>query len=311
MVSLTGSLDPSFNPDPACHTPLTVIYNEVRYLVDMLLTDHPGSGSISAYFAARAQHEGAVQQDLLPMMVFLALSDQPYDMALPLAATWSLHLAAAHFADEAQDQGALAKVHDSLLALAVANKALAQLTTDGDTLRDVLEAVGQVAALGVAAQGDEQRNGRDWSRNDYFRSITGKAAAIIATGIWLGGRVVTTDATTLTALKEFGLALGMVIQLSDDCLDLAEDLAQGTFTLPVLEGLALTEHPHHKTLARLIGQPVITPAEANQISHILNDMGAVTACQRLIRAYQLQAGAVFALFPGLERYFSNYVAART
>ena len=54
---------------------------------------------------------------------------------------------------------------------------------------------------------------------------------------WLDRRSSELD-ETLALLQEFGLALGMMVQLSDDCLDLAEDLANGTLTLPVLEGLA-------------------------------------------------------------------------
>jgi len=157
----------------------------------------------------------------------------------------------------------------------------------------------------------EWKHGRFWSKSDYFRSIAGKAAAIIATGVWLGGRLATDDSQTLTALKEFGLALGMSIQISDDCLDLAEDLMNGTFTLPVIEGLALPEHPDYPALQRLLNRRPLTAVDAQEIIRTLEGMGALTRCKRIIRAYQVQAAAAFTLFPGLEPHFANYVAAET
>lgn len=310
MPSLTSSLQTSTDLSSGSSLPLSAVYNEVSSFVAMLLADYPGSGSIAAYFAARAQHEGAVKQDLLPLLVFMAIDNRGYGKAIPLAAAWGLHLAAAHLVDEAQDRGNLANVHDSVLALGAANVALAQLDSDEDALRDLLDAMGQVAILSIHSQRGEQNDGSIRSRTEYFRSIAGKAAAIIATGIWLGGRLATDDAQTLTALKEFGLALGMAIQLSDDCFDLAEDLSNGIFTLPVIEAMALVDHPQHDVLARLLDQGKLPPAAVRQVIHILAEMGAVAACERIIRAYQIQAAAAFAIFPGLGEYFSNYVAVR-
>lgn len=280
-------------------------------LIDALLSDFPESESVSSYFAQRAQHELAIKQDLLPLLVFEAVGGHPTAFAMPLAAAWALQLAAAHWVDDAQDNGNMQQMHHSVLAMGTANVALAQLDTDADTLRDLMDAIGRVTALGASAQRDEWKNGRFWSKPDYFRSIAGKAAAIIATGIWLGGRLTTDDAQTLAVLKEFGLALGMSIQIADDCLDLAEDLMNGTFTLPVIEGLVLVDHPDYPVLQRLLTYQPITDATAQEIIRILEGMGALTRCNRIIRAYQTQAAAAFTLFPGLEPHFANYVAAET
>lgn len=252
-----------------------------------------------------------MRQDLLPLLAYTAMSNQSTSVAMPLTAAWALHLAAAHLVDAAQDGGSLEGLHQSILALGAANVALAELNADRDTLCDLLDAMGRVAALGARAQGDEYVYGRTWSRAAYFRSIAGKSAAIIATGIWLGGRLATVDEQILAALQEFGLALGMAIQISDDCLDLAEDLVNGTFTLPVIEGLALVEHPDHPTLKQLLSQQPIKVENTQEIMQILERMGALAKCQQVIRAYQIQAAAIFTLFPSLEPYFASYVAAQS
>lgn len=293
---------------------LNAVHQEMQALINECLSEcitSERSGHVSSYFSRRGQSQRAIKQDLLPLLVFTAISNQPYIRALPLAACWALHLAAAHLIDAVQDRGDIAGVHASVLALGVANIVLAQLEVDGDAVRDILDAVGRVVVLGVQAQGDELRHGRIWTRDDYFRSIAGKAASIIATGAWMGGRLVTEDGTTLTALKEFGFALGMTIQISDDCLDLEEDLENGTYTLPVIEGLTLTTHTDYPQLEQLLQRSPLLVEERQAIVRILENMGVFVACQRLIRAYQVQSAAAFLLFPKLEPYFCDYVAATT
>lgn len=286
-------------------------HRELRGFVDALLFEFPKNEGVSAYFARRSRHQLAVKQDLLPLLVFTAISQKTPSDAIPLAASWALNLGAAHWIDNAQDQKDLTLAHLGALSMGIANVALSQLNTDEDTLRDLLEAMGRVTVLGVSGQKSEMERGRIWSRSEYYSSIAGKAAAIVATGIWLGGRLATDDTQTLTVLKEFGLALGMAIQLSDDCLDLAEDLSNGTCTLPVIEGLARANHPTHLELKELITRHSLSTTEVQRVISILENMGAITTCKRVIRAYQIQAASAFALFPNLEPYLGSYVTTET
>lgn len=287
---------------------LTAAHGELRAFVDVLLSELPESGAVSEYFVKRARHEQAVKQDLLPLLVYQAVGNRAHSKAMPLVAAWALYLAASHLLDEAQDNGRFQAVNDGVIALGLANVALAQLDVDEDTLRDILDAVGRVAVLGANAQSDELEHGRIRSRTDYFRNIIGKAASIIATGVWIGGRMATGDSETLSLLKEFGLALGITIQISDDCLDLAEDLANGTYTLPVIEGLSMTAHPEYLRLKRLIDGTSLQEGAAEEVVQVLERMGAIDACRRMARAYQAQVAAVFEPLPGLATYFADYVA---
>lgn len=310
-MNLANDLPDFFSPVHMRLLPLDVLYKKLIGFVDALLSDFPGSESVLIYFSYRLQHKPSIGQDLMPLLVYEAIGGRKDATVMPLAASWALNLAASHFLDEAQDNGRFEKVNDAIMAIGLANVALAQLDTDEDTLRDILDAVGRITSLGAVAQNDELRNGRIWTEAEYFRNVAGKAAAIIATGAWMGGRLATDKAEKLNLLREFGLVLGMANQISDDCLDLAEDLAQGTYTLPVIKGLALKAHPDHATLTQLITQPTLMERDIQAIMDILTKMGTIDACKRIVRAYQVQAAAVFKIIPGLKAYFANYVVPKS
>ncbi|HRQ42421.1 MAG TPA: class 1 isoprenoid biosynthesis enzyme [Chloroflexota bacterium] len=289
---------------------VTVMYESLLEYIGSLLSGFPGSSTnqVLAYLALRRAHHPSMSQDLLPLFVYTAVSQDLPDRAMPLTAAWTLYLAACHLLDDAQDNQNMQQVNGGVTAFGVANVALAQLTTDQDTLCAILDAFSRVTALATNAQSDEYRPGYIRSRAEYFQSIGGKAAAIISTGVWAGGRLGTDDTSTLAILKEFGLAWGMAMQIGDDCLDLADDLARGLYTLPVIEGLAKTEHPEQSRLKQLSGKPSLSPPEVQAVVTILAAMGTMDSCRRVVRAYQMQASAVFNVFPGLEPYFADYVA---
>jgi geranylgeranyl pyrophosphate synthase len=250
---------------------------------------------------------------MLPLLTYQAICGRGHTEIMPLLSAWSLHLAACHLLDNVldsalQDRRRWEDTHYGVMALGAAQVSLARLEIDGDVLRDVIDALGRAVGLAAMAQNSE-RDQR--SRADYFRVISGKSAAVIATGAWIGGRLATDDATLLEALKDFGLAIGMSMQISDDWHDLAEDLAAGLFTLPMIEGLSLTSHPDYPALKRLADQPALSPADIAQTIALLERMGAIDACQRIARAYQLQAAAAFKVLPTLEPYFNAYVQSKT
>jgi predicted component of type VI protein secretion system len=287
------------------------LHQELRGFIDALFFEFSENEDISHYFVERSHYQAAIVQDMLPLLVFDAVSGRDWSEALPLAASWALNLGAAHWLDNVQDRGDLTYLHASVLSMGIANVALSRLSADEDTIRDLLDAIGRVTAFGVVGQQSEEKRSRLWSRSEYFSSIAGKAAAIISTGIWLGGRLATANAQSLIALKEFGFALGMVMQLSDDSLDLEEDLSNGVYTLPVLDGLGQTDHPEYRELKKLLQSHRLLPAEAQQVKSILESMGTITRCKRVIRAYQIQAATAFTIFPELETYLGSYVISET
>jgi heptaprenyl diphosphate synthase len=85
--------------------------------------------------------------------------------------------------------------------------------------------------------------------NAYLEVIRRKTGALIATSCRLGAMLSDAPAEHLDVLEQFGEALGLAFQLSDDIMDLTstqqelqkepgQDLREGVYTFPVLHALA-------------------------------------------------------------------------
>ncbi len=99
------------------------------------------------------------------------------------------------------------------------------------------------------------------TESTYLQVINRKTAALIATSCRLGGILSDASPEHTEVLDEFGEALGMAFQLSDDVMDITssklelgkepgQDLRQGVYTLPVLRALA--EGQHREELAGIL-----------------------------------------------------------
>jgi heptaprenyl diphosphate synthase len=99
----------------------------------------------------------------------------------------------------------------------------------------------------------------------YLEVIRRKTGALIATSCRLGGMLSDAPAGSLDVLEEFGEALGLAFQLSDDIMDVASseaelgkepgvDMKEGVYTLPVLH--ALNEGDRREDLRALLSQGV-------------------------------------------------------
>ena len=101
----------------------------------------------------------------------------------------------------------------------------------------------------------------DQTERAYLEIIRRKTGALIATSCRLGGMLSDAPAEHLDVLEEFGEALGMAFQLSDDIMDVTAterelgkepgvDMREGVYTLPVLQ--ALSEGDRSQELAGLL-----------------------------------------------------------
>jgi heptaprenyl diphosphate synthase len=89
----------------------------------------------------------------------------------------------------------------------------------------------------------------DQTEDAYMEIIRRKTAMLIATSCRLGGMLSDAAPETIERLDDFGLALGMAFQLSDDIMDVTsteeelrkepgQDMREGVYTLPVLYALS-------------------------------------------------------------------------
>jgi geranylgeranyl pyrophosphate synthase len=103
----------------------------------------------------------------------------------------------------------------------------------------------------------------DRSVESYMEVIRRKTAMLMSTSCRLGGMLSEAPPDAVDLLEDFGMALGMAFQLSDDIMDFAsserelhktpgQDMREGVYTLPVL--FALGESPRRGELAELLSK---------------------------------------------------------
>jgi octaprenyl-diphosphate synthase len=109
---------------------------------------------------------------------------------------------------------------------------------------DVLSTAACVIAEGEVLQLSVAKN-METTEDDYLAVIRAKTAALFAAAAEVGPIVASTDRATRSALKSYGMNLGLAFQLVDDVLDyggkaaetgknVGDDFREGKITLPVI-----------------------------------------------------------------------------
>jgi heptaprenyl diphosphate synthase len=119
---------------------------------------------------------------------------------------------------------------------------------------------------------------------NYLQIINRKTAALIGTSCRLGGMLADAPLEYVEILDEFGEALGMAFQLSDDIMDITsthqelgkepgQDLRQGVYTLPVLRALA--EGPHRDELGEILRRGAPDGERLERVLEIVRSDGSI------------------------------------
>ncbi|WP_028458004.1 polyprenyl synthetase family protein [Chloroflexus sp. Y-396-1] len=150
------------------------------------------------------------------------------------------------------------------------------------------------------------------SPDDYLTMIGGKTAALIAGSAELGARAAGATEETVTALADFGRAVGLAFQIEDDILGVwgapeqtgkpfAADLYRRKVSLPVVH--ALSHSPDRERLAELYRQPVLGDDAVKQALAILDAAGSRSFCAAIANEYHRAA------FDALDRLHPSTDAA--
>jgi octaprenyl-diphosphate synthase len=132
----------------------------------------------------------------------------------------------------------------------------------------------------------ERRGKISADRDEYFKIVEGKTAALFRWAMLAGARAAGLDTTTEAALVRYGLHLGVAFQAVDDELDFAEgtgkdplaDLREGKMTFPLV--VALEREPR---LRGQIADALAVPDAASlaAIAAAVRSTGALVATRRL------------------------------
>ncbi len=245
--------------------------------------------------------------EVLPAQACLSAGGN-LESAIPLTGLWLLYLVAARVFDDLCDEpephlSMPAAIREPLMkgvyALGAANAALSHLVAARRALSQILLAYGNMVALAAQAQ-----NAR-YSQNHrtvvwYFENIAARTALVVATAAWSGALVSASEPAPelLDAFSRYGIAVGTMSQILDDCEDLVTtDLAAGTYTLPVVYALSLREHNQHSRLVSLLQSPTKTGSWVRTVESILHEMDAVSWSLQVAALYRDEAVASLTPFP--------------
>jgi octaprenyl-diphosphate synthase len=141
-------------------------------------------------------------------------------------------------------------------------------------------------------------------RDEYFRIVEGKTAALFRWAMIAGGRTAGLDAACEAALEKFGLHLGVAFQAVDDELDFADgtgkdplaDLREGKMTFPMV--VALEREPTLRArFTALLEDQSPDRAELVAIANAVRATGALSATRALAEEHARRAIEALALLP--------------
>lgn len=223
-----------------------------------------------------------------PSITLLAgkLFDYRLDKLVPMAAAMELLHTATLVHDDVLDRSEVRRGQPTINSVASAGTAVlvgdylfaksADLVASTENLRamTLFARTLMVICTGELRQafGAKDPNSR---REDYFRWVQGKTAALFATAAESGGILSGAPEPALDALRAYGYNLGMAFQVVDDILDFSgnqeqlgkparNDLLQGILTLPSI--LYLERHPDDGRLRRILERRA-TPAEVDEVAN--------------------------------------------
>ena len=137
----------------------------------------------------------------------------------------------------------------------------------------------------------------DATERAYLAKIRGKTASLFAMACQTGAMLDAPSRTTATALKHFGMDLGMAFQIADDVLDytsteeqlgkpVGSDLRQGTITLPAILFLRREpDHPLVPAVRGLIAQDDEAQPGADEVVAAIRESTAIDESLDRARAY--------------------------
>lgn len=267
-----------------CKLVFKFIDDQIKDNLDIVLT----VGSIREF----AENTDEAYKVLLPLLVYAALGGRP-EKAIPLAASWYLYNHASDIFDDIQDQDgsnhlpwntweSSRAINAGLGILGICNTCLSKLDTTFDTLSDILGYWGN--ALLAAASG--QNYLKNPTLDQYFNQVVSKSGMVFASVTLAGARLGSKDKNILSALFDYGMGIGIGIQIKDDCYDLSKnDLAAGMHTLPLIYALSLDVDPRRDELQTLLKAP-LTEVNIESIKKLLNVMGAYSYSIAVMKVYE-------------------------
>ncbi len=141
----------------------------------------------------------------------------------------------------------------------------------------------------------------------YFQIIGDKTASLLSTCCEIGALSVTENEEVVTAMREYGEAIGIAFQIRDDILDflgtesalgkpVGGDLKEKKFTLPLIHAIGNAPSSRRKTVIRLLKNGV-GRKDIETIVEFVQEFGGIAHAERVAEDYRVRAVEQIANFP--------------
>ena len=218
--------------------------------------------------------------------------------------------------------------HDDVMDEATTRRSVASVNAQWGNLRAILAGdylLGRASAMAASLGAEvaellaeaitqlcegqiiELENAYDTERSEqrYEKAVSGKTAALLSISCRIGATVGDVPRTAVEALGEFGFSYGMAFQIVDDILDLVatesqlgkptgNDLAEGTYTLPVIRALA--DPATGEELRSILGRP-IDAAARDRAAELVRSTSGVDEARDTARMWADKAQAALTSLP--------------
>lgn len=161
----------------------------------------------------------------------------------------------------------------------------------------------------------------DTDINDYLSVIIGKTAELFAAAADTGGMIAGGGEALTTALKDYGMALGIAFQITDDALDydadesrlgknVGDDFAEGKTTLPVMMAYHDGDDAEKAFWQRTLGDGDIGPDDLAHAQALIGSHDTITRSLAEARRHAEAAEQCLAPFPASPARDALMEAAR-
>ncbi|MEM6577031.1 MAG: polyprenyl synthetase family protein [Pseudomonadota bacterium] len=202
-----------------------------------------------------------------------------------------------------------------------------QLMVETGSLR-VLDILSNAAATIAEGEVLQLSAARDLRTDEaiYLQVVRGKTAALFSAATEVGGVIAGADETQVTALFDFGDALGIAFQIVDDLLDyqgdpkstgknVGDDFRERKLTLPVIKAVAVADDEERAFWKRVIEKGDQQDGDLERALELLIKHGALEATRSDALDYADRAKRSLGMLPdhpvrSLLMALTDYVVAR-
>ncbi len=202
-----------------------------------------------------------------------------------------------------------------------------QLMTETGSLR-VLDILANASATIAEGEVLQLTAAQDLRTDEaiYLKVIRGKTAALFAAATEVGGVIANAPEAQVTALRNYGDALGIAFQIADDLLDygiagqgigknVGDDFRERKLTLPVIKAVARADSEERAFWQRTIEKGDQRPGDLDRAMAILKRHGALEAARDDALQWSAKARASLAVLPdhdlrAMLSDLADYVVAR-